>query len=193
MARVLRAAVLLLIVASCGHYSPPSNLDDACAIVRERPSYLRAMRASERSWGIPIYVQMATIHQESKFVGNAKTPYRFALGIIPMGRASSAYGYAQVLDSTWEDYKTETGHYGASRKSIWDATDFMGWYMNKANMKLGIQKFDARNQYLAYHEGLAGFQSRSYDSKNWLTAVADRVQNRSQTYAQQLAACGIEG
>jgi hypothetical protein len=192
MSRFLRAASLLLILASCGaNYSPPSNLDDACAIVRERPSYLRAMNSAERRWGVPIYVQMATIHQESKFVGNARTPYRFALGVIPMGRASSALGYAQVLDSTWEDYKRETGNVGASRQNIRDATDFMGWYMDKASRSVGIPKTDARNQYLAYHDGIAGYQSRTYASKSWLIAVAAKVQARSDIYARQLRSCGI--
>jgi hypothetical protein len=65
-------------------------LDDACAILRERPQYLRAMERTERRWGIPVHVQMATIYQESKFIGNARTPHTFALGVIPMGRQATA-------------------------------------------------------------------------------------------------------
>jgi hypothetical protein len=53
----------------------------------ERPQYFRAMKATERKWGIPVHVQMATIHQESKFIGNARTPHRYALGVIPDGAA----------------------------------------------------------------------------------------------------------
>ena len=111
MSRLLRASILLLLLASCGggRYSAPRNLDDACAILRERPKYHRAMKATERKWGVPVAVQMAVIHQESKFIGNAKTPHRFALGIIPMGRQSSAYGYSQALDGTWEEYQREEG------------------------------------------------------------------------------------
>ena len=107
MSRLLRAAVLLVLLASCGggRFSAPRDLDNACSIVRERPQYYRAMKATERKWGVPVYVQMATIHQESKFVGNARTPHRYALGIIPMGRQSSAYGYSQALDGTWEEYQ----------------------------------------------------------------------------------------
>ena len=94
MSRTLRASILLLFLASCGsgNFSAPRDLDDACSIVRQRPEYLAAMRATEKQWGIPINVQMATIHQESKFVGNARTPHQYALGVIPMGRQSSAYG-----------------------------------------------------------------------------------------------------
>ena len=65
------AALLLILVASCGRYKPPQNVNDACAIAHERPRYLRAMRRTERRWGVPVAVQMATIRQESGFKGNA--------------------------------------------------------------------------------------------------------------------------
>ena len=47
--------------------------------------------------GAPVHVQMAILHQESKFIPNAKTPRKYFLGIVPWGRQSSAYGYAQAL------------------------------------------------------------------------------------------------
>ena len=107
MSRLLRASILLLALASCGggNSSAPKNMDDACAILRQRPAYFSAMRATERKWGVPVHVQMAAIYQESKFIGNARTPHQFALGVIPMGRQSSAYGYSQALDGTWEEYQ----------------------------------------------------------------------------------------
>jgi len=192
MSRYLRASVVLVVLASCGggNFSAPRDLDNACAIVAERPQYHRAMLAAERNWGVPVHVQMATIHQESKFVGNARTPHQFLLGIIPMGRQSSAYGYSQALDGTWEEYQAERGRRGAKRDRIDDATDFMGWYMAGSSTRLGIAIDDARNQYLAYHEGRSGYARSSHEAKPWLVAVADRVAARSETYRIQLAACG---
>ena len=194
MSRLLRASVLLLLLAACGggssQFSAPRDLENACAIVRERPQYFRAMKATERKWGIPVNVQMATIHQESKFIGNAQTPHQFALGIIPMGRQSSAYGYSQALDGTWEEYQQEQGRRSARRDRIADATDFMGWYMDQSEKRLGTSKRDAQSQYLAYHEGRTGFARQSYLAKPWLVDVAARVQRRSDMYGQQLAACG---
>jgi hypothetical protein len=191
MSRLLRASIVFLVLASCGggNFSAPRDLDNACAIVRERPQYFNAMRATERKWGIPVHVQMATIHQESKFIGNARTPHRFALGIIPMGRQSSAYGYSQALDGTWEEYQREERRGGARRDRISDATDFMGWYMHNSTQRLGISKTDAQNQYLAYHEGRSGFARQSYQAKPWLVEISARVQQRSEMYAQQLAGC----
>jgi hypothetical protein len=191
MSRLLRASILLLLLASCGggNFSAPRDLDNACSIIRERPRYLSAMESTERKWGIPVYVQMATIHQESKFIGNARTPHQYALGIIPMGRQSSAYGYSQALDGTWEEYQDDQGRRGAKRDRIRDATDFMGWYMNASHEKLGISKSDARNQYLAYHEGRVGFARGSYTKKPWLLDVADSVGNRAERYRKQLQTC----
>jgi hypothetical protein len=191
MSRFLRASILLLFLASCGggNFSAPRDLDNACAIAAQRPQYLRAMQATERKWGIPVHVQMATIHQESKFIGNARTPHRFLLGVIPMGRQSSAYGYSQALDGTWEEYQDEEGGRGSRRDRIADATDFMGWYMHGSTERLGIAKTDAASQYLAYHEGRTGFANQSYLQKGWLMEVAAKVGQRSEMYRQQLASC----
>ncbi len=192
MSRLLRAMVLMLLVASCGggNYSAPRNLDNACSITNQRPKILKAMRKSERRWGVPVHVQMATIYQESKFIGNARTPLSFVLGVIPMGRQSSAYGYAQVLDATWKEYKRETGRYSAKRDNINDAADFMGWYMAKSNETLGIPLSDARNQYLAYHQGRSGYANGSYRGKAWLVRIANEVDSRSRRYRMQLQSCG---
>ena len=191
MSRALRASVLLLFLASCGggDFSAPDNLDNACAIVAERPAYLRAMQATERKWGVPVYEQMAFIHQESKFIGNARTPHQYALGIIPMGRQSSAYGYSQALDGTWEEYQEDTGRRSAKRDRITDATDFIGWYVQGTTDELGIAKTDARNQYLAYHEGRRGYANKSYKAKPWLVSVAGSIEKRSQMYKNQLSTC----
>ena len=190
MSRLLIALLAALVVGSCGgSYSAPRNLDDACALARERPHYYRAFRPAERTWGVPVHVQMATMHQESRFIGDARTPFRYALGVVPMGRQSSAYGYSQALDGTWEDYKRATGKRRARRDDIRDAADFMGWYMTLSRERNGIPLSDARNQYLAYHEGHGGFARGSYNAKSWLLRVADRVDRRARRYQAQLATC----
>ena len=133
--RLFALAACLVLVGCGGSKSPPRNLDNACSILDQRPKYARAFRATERKWGVPTHVQMAIMHQESKFDGDAKTPMRYALGIIPMGRQSSAYGYAQALDGTWDEYRRSTGNRRAKRDRIRDATDFMGWYMTETRRR----------------------------------------------------------
>lgn len=193
MNNYLKLAIVML-VASCGggggSFKPPRDLDNACAITSERPAFLQAMRAAQARWGVPVAVQMAAIHQESKFIGDARTPHQYALGIIPIGRQSSAFGYSQALDGTWEEYLADTGKRRARRDDIRDATDFMGWYMDGTARRLGISKGDAASQYLAYHEGRTGFAAGSHLAKPWLMGVAGKVQQRAEMYQLQLASCG---
>ena len=150
---------------------------------------IRDRERTERRWGIPVHVQMATIYQESKFIGNARTPFSYALGVIPMGRQSTAYGYSQALNATWEEYQASAGGRRAQRDDIEDATDFMGWYMDESARSLGISKDDAEAQYLAYHEGRTGYANESYLGKPWLVDVAAAVGARSEMYRGQLAYC----
>lgn len=185
------ALCVLTILAGCGarNLQPPSDLENACSIVVERPQYLRAMQSTEKKWGIPVPVLMAIIHQESKFDGDARTPFRWELGVIPIGRQSSAYGYSQALDATWDQYRTSTGNRNAKRDRIKDATDFMGWYMTETQRRNGLSLSDARRQYLAYHEGWTGFARSSYSEKAWLMAVANKVGDRAVVYDLQLRSC----
>ncbi|MDF1728381.1 MAG: lytic transglycosylase [Sulfitobacter sp.] len=195
MSRSLRALVIVLLVASCGggQTSAPQELDNACAILKERPEYYRAFRQVERKWGVPVHVLMATIHQESKFIADARTPFRYVAGVIPMGRQSSAFGYSQALDATWEEYQRAEGRRSAKRDRIRDATDFMGWYMNQTRDRNGVPLSDARNQYLAYHEGHTGFSRASYTGKPWLVGVAGKVEARARMYEGQISGCRLRG
>ena len=193
MSRRLRALILVLLVAACGssNYSAPRNLNDACSIVKQRPNYLSAMQQTQSRWGVPVAVQMATIYQESKFIGNARTPVQYSLGVIPMGRQSSAYGYSQALDGTWKEYQRAGGGRGARRDDIRDATDFMGWYFAKTQETLGIPLSDTQHQYLAYHEGRTGYRRGSFRRKDWLVKVSREVADRAVLYDTQLRSCGF--
>lgn len=193
MGQPLRALALLLLVAACGGqraFDAPRDLDNACRILDQRPAYARAFRQAETRWGVPVAVQMAMMWQESKFVGNARPPHRYALGVIPMGRQSSAYGYSQALDGTWEEYVNEQ-RARARRDDIADAADFMGWYMAETAESLGIPLWDVENHYLAYHEGRGAYARRSYLEKGWLMRVAADLEGRAAMYDAQLRSCGM--
>jgi hypothetical protein len=189
MSRVLFAVLLLGLLAACGQREPPRNLDNACSIVKQRPNYLSAMKRTQKRWGVPVAVQMAAIYQESKFDGNARTPRKYFLWFIPAGRQSSAYGYSQALDGTWKEYQRDQRAYGARRNKIRHATDFMGWYFKGSQRALGIPLHDARNQYLAYHEGRVGYKRGSHRKKPWLLRIANEVSSRAAMYDAQLRRC----
>jgi hypothetical protein len=109
--------------------------------------------------------------------------------VIPVGRQSSAFGYSQALDATWKEYQRKEGKRMARRNNIRDASDFMGYYMNISRERNGISLHDARNQYLAYHDGHTGYARGTYRQKAWLMRVAGEVGQRSEMYKAQLASC----
>ena len=191
MSSFFRAMILLVALGSCGskEFSAPRNLDDACSIVSQRPAYLRAFKATQRKWGVPVPVLMAIIYQESKFIGNNRTPHQYALGVIPVGRQSSAFGYSQALDGTWREYQRAEGGFGARRDNVRDAADFMGWYMAQTVTETGVPLTDARNQYLAYHDGRTGFKRGTWRNKPWLVRIAGEVGARADLYETQLRRC----
>jgi hypothetical protein len=168
---------------------PPRNITNSCAIFYDKGNWYGHATSSYKKWGVPIHVQLAIIHQESRFRYNAKAPKDYLLGFIPWGRQSSAYGYAQVMKGTWNWYKKKTGNWRAHRDDFADVVDFIGWYGSMSHTTLGISKWDARNQYLAYHEGHGGYQRQTYKRKRWLMAVAKKVERNAARYRAQLARC----
>ncbi len=183
--------IAALTLASCVA-SQPENVSNVCAIFEERRAWYRAAKQSEQRWGIPIAVNMAIVHQESAFRARAKPQRDRFLWLFPGPRPSSAYGYAQALDSTWQEYETVTGNRGASRSDFADAIDFVAWYNANSTRTSAIHKADARSLYFAYHEGNGGYQRRSYSDKPWLIDAAERVQNNSARFSDQLSACQSE-
>tara|TARA_R110000751_G_scaffold35643_9_gene87601 strand:- start:541 stop:1119 length:579 start_codon:yes stop_codon:yes gene_type:complete len=190
MARITAASLLALgILSGCASDSQPDNVENACAIFDDRPHWERAIFRAERKWNAPAHVAMAIIWKESSFRDDAAPPKKYILGFIPNGRISSAYGFSQAIDGTWDWYKKETGNSGADRDDFDDASDFVGWYMAKSNNLDGIAMTDAYNQYLAYHEGHAGFRSGRWKDKAWLRRVASEVHRKSLEYERHIAVC----
>ncbi len=186
---VVGALAVLLLGACSG--TGPREYDNACHIHYDNPSWVADLSATERRWGVPQEVILAVMHQESRFDSDAKPPRRRVLfGMVPTwNRQSSAYGYAQVLDGTWDWYRSETGRWFASRSDFGDSADFMGWYMNKTTEKTGVRKTDAYNQYLAYHQGHQGYIEGRHRNIGWLDDVARSVDERSKRYGRQLSQC----
>ena len=180
---LLLVASALLVSACAGAPKPPRQPQDACAIFDEKPKWRHAARRAEKRWGVPAHVQLAIIRAESSFRHDARP--RSATGQL----RSSAFGYPQAIDGTWDWYRDQTGKRRAKRTDFADAADFIGWYTDISQRMLGISKWDAYNQYLAYHEGHNGFQRGSYRRKTWLQQVARRVDTDARVYGAQLRRC----
>ncbi|MDG4554716.1 MAG: hypothetical protein P9E24_10810 [Candidatus Competibacter sp.] len=181
-------SVLLLLVASCAT-APPRDIDNACALFEQYESWSADADAASQRWGVPLPVLLAIVHQESAFRADARPPRAWYLGFIPGPRPSSAYGYSQALDGTWDDYIAATGKHDADRDRFGDAVDFIGWYVSETAHRHGVAKHDSYHQYLAYHEGQGGFAKRGYRNKPWLMERARQVSQQAARYHAQLARC----
>lgn len=184
---------LCLVMAACSWSSsgPPNNQGDICSILRQRSDWGEALTDAHQKWGAPPHVVMAIIWKESSFIADARPPKKYKFfGLIPDGRVSSAYGFSQALDGTWEWYQDETGNGWADRDDFDDAADFVGWYMAKTRRVNGLSLTDSYSHYLAYHEGHTGYKRKTWKSKAWLQRAAGRVAKRAEDYRGQLKGCG---
>lgn len=179
--------ISLLVLTACVP-DPPKKQSDVCQIFREYPDWYWATQDTQKKWHVPISVQMAIIHQESHFKGNAKPPRTKLLWVIPWTRPTSAYGYSQAVDGTWAIYEKETDS-TRFRNSFSSASDFLGWYAARAHKRAGISRTNAYQLYLAYHEGIGGYMRGSHAKKAWLIAVAKKVERQASMYHYQLIKC----
>ncbi len=172
-----------LLISSCGDGRAPKNQDEACSILNQRPGWNTALKNTEREWGVRKSVVMAIIWKESSFRPRARP--RDSNGDL----RSSAYGYPQALDGTWEWYQEATRNFNHKRTNFAHATNFVGWYANESQRRSGINRNDAYNLYLTYHQGHGGFNRGSHLRQGWLLQVARQVSVREAKYRAQLPYC----
>ena len=189
MIRSLRwLAIGLALFATGCSTAPPDNQGNLCSVFEQYPDWYDYARASESEWGTPVPVQMAFVHRESSYRSHARPPRKW-LWFIPWGRQTSAKGYAQALDGTWDEYEDERGGLFRSRSDMEDALDFIGWYNRKSHRQLGLAYTDAYSLYLAYHEGRGGYRSGKWKNKQGVKAAARKVARTAKRYTSQLAKC----
>ncbi len=182
---------LALALAGCA--TAPRNIDNVCAVFDQQDGWFdnwrRASTKASKRHGIPVPVLMATIRKESGFQSDARPPRHYYLGFIPGKRASSAYGYAQALDGTWAQYRSEAGGLGRSRDDFDDAVDFVGWYHARTVSTYGVDPNDAYSLYLAYYSGWAAFGKGSWRSNAGLQKTARDAAEMAQNYSAQMSRC----
>lgn len=181
----------LVLLAGCATI-PPEHTGNLCAVFEQNKSWYREAKRAQERRGTPIHVAMAIMEKESAFNAHARTRRAYLLWVIPWGHVTTAYGYAQAKDETWAWYQQQTGRHAASRSDFGDAVDFIAWYVAMAHRELGLSKWDAYSQYLAYHEGLTGYRRRTYRSRPGLQSRAAAVRTLALQYARQLHSCAAE-
>ena len=179
--RVLLFCVTFLYVTAEGSIATraANNLDNACNLFREKIGWRTITSEASEKWGVPVSVILAIMHQESRFKSTAAA------------KTSTAFGYSQALDGTWEEYRAATKTTVADRTTLSDSADFIGWYMTRTTQKIGLPLEDVSAHYLTYHEGHAGYQSKRWKKQPKLIKIAHKVADRAKMYETQLQQCGF--
>lgn len=175
------ALLIPVILGGCSSTESMSTKtpENACQILMKNKDWYHASRLTYEKWGVPISVQLSVIKHESTFNGDASAT------------TSSAYGYAQALTGTFNEYKSETSNPKARRGSYADSVDFIGWYFSKSSKSLKHSAYDAETFYLAYHDGIGGYRNKTHLEKPWLVKKAKRVQSVANQYRIQINKCRL--
>lgn len=186
--------LLLAALTLSGCAGTPTNTDNVCAVFDQRGGWFnnwyKYAKNTEKEYGVPVPVLMATIYKESGFNAKARPPRTKLLGFIPWKRPSSAYGYPQALDGTWDWYRKETGRRGADRDNFKDAVRFVGWYHYQSYKKNGVARNDTYNLYLNYYAGHGGYARGTWKNNKWMKGAAQRTASMANRYEQQMQGCG---
>lgn len=193
MKNICSLIIACLFLAQCA--TQPKNITNACAILEQNEgligSWDKSLKKTEKKYGIPAHIILATVYVESSFRPYAKTKRTKLWGFIPWKRQSSAYGYAQVLDKTWEHYKKATKrNFLASRANFADAIDFIGWYYKEAVRRNHIAPTDCYNLYLNYYMGQGAYARNKGQASPAIRKAALRAAEMAKIYEKQLRLCG---
>ena len=187
--RIVTVAVLLALSACA---TAPRHINNVCAVFDQRDGWFnnwqRAAYRVSGKYGIPVPILMATIRKESGFKAYARPPRKYLLGFIPWGHVSSAHGFSQALDGTWDQYRRESGNTFARRSSFADAIDFVGWYHAKSAALLNIPRNDAYHLYLAYYLGWNAY-ARGNRGGAGVQRYARATAQMAANYAAQMRSC----
>lgn len=184
---VLKIFSVVFLLAGCAT-APPRHQQNICSVFAQHPEWYDYAREAQKTWGTPAQILMAFVRIESSYQEDARPPFHWFL-FVPLGRDSSARGYAQIQDPAWEDYRSERGGWFRSRSDMEDVLDFIGWYNHKSHELLGISRWDTRHLYLAYHEGFTGYRQGGWKHKPGVLAAATRVARTAREYGAQLRRC----
>lgn len=166
----------------------PTDYDKRiCRVVQSNWGWSYSINKAAKRYDISPGLLLSIIYHESGFQPRVRPkPYKI-LGFIPW-QMSTAYGYGQIKNETWEWYKSHNPGWFQSRTNFTDTLDFIGWYY-QLFLKKAKTDYLHRDFYLAYHEGLGGYERGTYHNNKWLMNKANQVALRAELYDEALREC----
>ncbi|WP_150464310.1 transglycosylase SLT domain-containing protein [Francisella sp. XLW-1] len=187
----LRYVLLVVIIVAAAVFFSSNSSDvqvdanmGACEILDQNPNWKLSLKKAQDKYNLSPAFAMGLIYQESRFDAEAKSSY------------STAYGYAQAINSTWQHFQEEVKQ-NAKRNNFDDSVQFIGWYMAQLSKSLKLKMSDSENLYMAYMLGATGYKrykagtfknkAKIEEDKN----IANKVKAYTNLYKSQLKDCKI--
>ena len=189
---VPRSAFALYIAATlclCGCHMPirKAPMRNACDFLYANPRVNQYVRHYAPTPGKQA-LTLAFIKHESGFQAKARPVKKWLIrGWIPWTYHSSARGYAQITDATWQDF-SQAQNGLVSRYALVDHIHFINWYFYKHERHLS-NPGNFYEAYFLYHDGPAGYYQKKYRRSHRLHRFTQRVAADAQRYQHQLANC----
>lgn len=130
---------------------------DMCAYYARYPKRYKVQKQYEGASGLSMIDVHTLLELESSVTPYAvpwKKQKRFGLTVLKA--QSSAYGYAQVLNATWQDYEQSYPGFWLYRSNFYDSIHFAHWYRNAFHSSLKASTL--YEFYLLYHDGPGRYQ-----------------------------------
>lgn len=160
-----------------------------CSLLTDNKGWGRAVSKAQKRWGLLPHVGLAFVYKESSFQADARPPREKVFGILPWVRSSSAFGYAQATDEAWSDYIKDTKRRRAKRNRFHDAIDFIGWFNNQSQLRLGLKRSNVYGLYLAYYNGHTGYKNGHWKRSATIKGYAAKTESQAKMYQKQLRNC----
>lgn len=171
MRKPIIAAIFVSTLLSGNAFAQSANI---CNLITSKVGWADSLKSASMKHGVKASSILAFIEQESKFKANASNGGNF--------------GYAQSSLQTWNNFTRSTGAGAKSRTDFDASVDFVGWNFKTMSRKIGIDKDNVQEQYLAYQMGEGGYLKRK-NSVN--RSVAKKVAMRAAIFEKQLSTCGL--
>ena len=182
-------SAVFLLLSGCVHEYTPTDYDQRiCMVVNNNWGWAHSLASASKVYQMSPGLILSVIYHESSFNSHARPPREKIWGLIPW-RQSSAYGYGQVKDETWAWYIEKNPARFVSRTSFHDTVHFIGWYYSVFKHKERHSDTPYADFYIAYHDGIGGYERHSEKNNTWLQNKAKSVSDRALAYDKQLKHC----
>ena len=169
---------LLIIRLTFVLFLPNICLSNICDYYYQYPNRYRSQKTLAAQGMLPLTDVHAILLSESSLEA-----FSAPRGSFFQKPKSTAYGYAQVVDGTWQDFTEGHPENWLFRVNFYDSVAFIQWYrMAHGHLLRSTRLYD---YYLLYHDGPKHYIARSFKSQK----LAQKVEHLAMDMRRDFSRC----